>query len=328
MDENIGQIDVIIVGAGPAGIAAAIWCDDLKLRACIVEKASDVGGQLHWIYNAIENYPGARFANGSEAVRKFRKSLAGRQINKVTDASVVDLDVNVPCVVLGDGKSIVGRSIIFATGIRRRKLDIRGEIEFLRKGLIESGSRDRVETSGKKVAVIGGGDAALENALILADYAERVYLVHRRDHFSARAEFVRSVSEHARIEPIMGARVREFGGSENLEFIDLERGNAGSQRVAVEKAVVRIGVQPNSELLVGKASMDDAGYILVDRVGQTSVPNLYAVGDVAFRESPTIATAVGSAIAAVKSIAADIRIIEWRSASRTSQTKILKSLQN
>ncbi len=310
MNEKFGQFDVIIVGAGPAGIAAALWCDDLKLTSCLVERSSEIGGQLHWIHNPISNYPGTQFAGGSDAAHRFKKSLAGRSVTVKTDAHVLKVDVNSRSVFIEGEQPISGKAIVLATGVRRRQLGVAGEAEFHNKGVLESGSRDRRDASGKRVAVIGGGDAALENALILAEHAEKVHVIHRRERFSARKEFIKSVKASDRIEAVLNARVKEFGGSEGLEFIDIELVKGGSQRIAIENAVVRIGVLPNSELLAGTVDLDDAGYVIVDRIGQTSATDIYAVGDVAFPESPTIATSVGTAATAIKHIASKIRLSE------------------
>ena len=301
------QFDVVIVGGGPAGMAAALWCDELDLSLCLIERSSDVGGQLHWIHNPIANYAGAKFSNGLDCLRGFKDSLAGRRSTLISDANVVSIDPVKKTTELEHGETVSGKAIILASGVRRRALGIRGEDQFAGRGILTSGSRDRREASGARVAVIGGGDAALENALILSEYASRVYLVHRRDRFSARREFIKEISRHKNIETVLDARVTEFGGSEMLEFIDIDRMASGTERIRIDKAVVRIGVQPNSELLAGVVDVDEAGYIVTDRVGRTSVENIYAIGDVAFRESPTISTAVGSSAAAIKCIAANIR---------------------
>jgi thioredoxin reductase (NADPH) len=276
----------------------------------LIDSASNFGGQLHWIHNPITNYLGAKFENGTAAVRAFSSSLSDRQFTQMSDYRVTSIDPVGVTVSLDDGRDIAAKAIVVATGIRRRLLDVPGEDAFNGRGILESGSRDKGEASGRKVAVIGGGDAALENALILAEYAEKVFLIHRRDGFSARKEFVKAVKDHDRIETIFEARVREFGGSSELEFVDVELAGAGSRRVAVDNAVVRIGVQPNSEILDGVAELNDAGYVVVDSDCRTSAFNIYAIGDVAHPTSPTIATATGTAASAVKSIRRSIPINE------------------
>lgn len=310
MDEKIGQFDVIIVGGGPAGMAAALWCDELGMTSCLLDSASSFGGQLHWIHNPVTNYLGVKFDNGQAVFRASSTSLSDRRFTHILDCGVASIDPATDSVLLDDGRQISAKAIVLATGARRRKLGVPGETEFEEKGILGSGSRDRTEASGRKVAVIGGGDAALENALILASVAEKVFLIHRRDRFSARGEFIKAINDDDRIEVMLNAQVKEFGGSSDLEFVDIQLAGGGSSRIAVKKAVVRIGVQPNSEILLGIANLDDAGYVNVDREGRTSVPGVYAIGDIANPTSPTISTATGSAASAIKSIASFIRRTE------------------
>ncbi len=310
ISEKSGQFDVIIVGGGPAGMAAALWCDELGLTSSLIDSASNFGGQLHWIHNPIVNYPGAEFQNGEAAFRAYASALSKRKFTPMLDCRVISIDGSAITVSLDDGREISSKAIVLATGVRRRELGVLGEEEFKGRGVLESGSRDKNETSGRKAAVIGGGDAALENALILSEVAEKVYLIHRRESFSAREEFIKAVSRHYRIEVILNAIVKEFGGSSNLEFVDVELAGGGSSRISIENAVVRIGVQPNSEIVVGVADVDDAGYVIVDREGRTSAAGIYAIGDLAHPISPTISTAVGSASSAIKSLAALVRRTE------------------
>jgi thioredoxin reductase (NADPH) len=276
----------------------------------LIDSASNFGGQLHWIHNPITNYLGAKFEDGTAALRAFSSSLSDRQFTHMLDYRVMSIDPVGVTVSLDDGRDIAAKTIVVATGIRRRRLDVPGEAEFKGRGILESGSRDKSEASGRTAAVIGGGDAALENALILAEYAEKVYVIHRRDGFSARREFVKAVNAHDRIKVIFEATVKELGGSSELEFVDVELASGGSRRVGVDKAVVRVGVQPNSEILDGIAERDDAGYVIVDSESRTSASNIYAIGDVAHPISPTISTAAGTAASAIKSIRRSIPINE------------------
>ncbi|MEQ1765023.1 MAG: NAD(P)/FAD-dependent oxidoreductase, partial [Pyrinomonadaceae bacterium] len=135
----------------------------------------------------------------------------------------------------------------------------------------------------------------------------KVFLIHRRDGFSARRDFIKAAKHHDRIEMILNARVKEFGGSTDLEFVDLELAGGESSRIAIENAVVRIGVEPNSDLLEAFAELDETGYVNVDRECRTLISGIYAIGDVAHPTSPTISTATGSAASAIKSIAMSLR---------------------
>jgi len=303
------KFDVVIVGGGPAGMAAALWCDELVLSSCLIEKGRALGGQLAWIHNPINNYPGAEFASGSECIESFKASLSDRIFQLFTYTEVVSIDLEKRTVETSAG-TFEGDSIILAMGIRRRELGVPGEVEFRGSGILASGSRDRRQVDGQDVAVIGGGDAALENALILAEFANKVYLIHRRDGFSAREEFIASVAANAKIELILGAKVDKFGGERELAYIDIRHAAGASRRLPVTKAVVRIGVVPNSEILAGHLDLDERGYVRADRLGRTSADRVYAIGDIANPVSPTIATAVGSAANVVKAITRSARFLE------------------
>lgn len=296
------KFDVVIIGGGPAGMTAALWCDELKLSSCIIEKRGSMGGQLSWIHNSIENYPGARFSDGSTCLEEFKASISERSFELLLNTSAVALDTDSRSVLTTVGP-VAADSIVIASGVRRRRLEVPGEEEFRGKGLLDSGSRDRHQTEGMDVAVVGGGDAALENALILSEFARRVFLIHRRDHFVARREFIDAVAANDKIEPVMNATVVRFGGDRELEFIEIKE-ITGTRQIRTSHAVVRIGVVPNSEFLHGIIDLDSRGYVRVDHLGRTSVAGVYAIGDIAFPASPTIATAVGSAATVVKTISA------------------------
>lgn len=304
MAQEIANFDVIIVGAGPAGMSAAVWCSDLGLRAVVLETGPEKGGQMLSIYNQIDNYPGRPASDGRELRDEFLKSLSNCQACFVHDAAAIGLDPKSMTVEATDGRKYTGKKIVVATGIRRRRLNVPGESEFEGKGILISGARDRMDVSGKTAAIIGGGDAALENSLILAEKAERVYVIHRRGELRAREKFVEKAKENSRIEFILSTEVAAIKGDRMLGSLDLKDRSSGTiSQLRIDRLLIRIGVEPNSELLKNKCALDDAGYVIVDRVGRSSVPGLYAVGDVANPVSPTIATSVGTGAAAVKDIA-------------------------
>lgn len=294
--------DVIIIGGGPAGIAAAIWCVDLGLKPMILEQRATLGGQLYQIYNPITNYPGLRTANGPEMLEKFLETLEAGETEIRYDSRVVGITGDPPNVELASGDFVAGKAVIIATGVRRQRLEVPGEEEFYGKGILASGVRDRNLVLGKSVAIVGGGDAALENALILCETASAAFLIHRRQTFRARREFAEAVAAAPKIEMLLECRVRRIIGDNKLEALEIQNLNSGEVKtLAVDCLLIRIGVVPNTEAFRGTVEMDAPGYIAVDRNQQTSAPGILAIGDAASPASPSLSAAVGTAATAAKS---------------------------
>lgn len=291
----------MIIGGGAAGISAAIWCADLGMTSLILEREEELYGQLRWINGPIRNYPGVNVRNGAELIELFDRSVAECGVKTVTGISVEFVDCAAKTVRLGDGRVYVGEAIFIATGIRRRTLGVKGESEFKGKGILLSGAGERESVKGKRVVVVGGGDAAAENALLLSEHAERVYLIHRRDTLSARNEFQDRVFSTPNIELVLESEVVKIGGTDRIKWIDIKSRTGEHSRIEAEHFIARVGVTPNSELFTPQLSTDDHGYILVDNLGRTNIGGVYAIGDVANPTSPTIATAVGMGATAAKS---------------------------
>ena len=180
--------DVLIIGAGPAGLSAARWCDELGLDTLVLEAAEEVGGQLLSVHHPIENYLGVRAANGRDLRDRFVEQTKDCDFDLWTNVEIESVDLRARRVTLRGGEELRSIAIIIATGLRRRKLGIPGEDEFAGRGMIES-SGDREAFAGRDVCVIGGGDAAAENALLLAEVCPTVTLVHRGKKLRARREF-------------------------------------------------------------------------------------------------------------------------------------------
>lgn len=293
--------DILIVGGGPGGMAAAIWCADLGLNSCLVEKETRLGGQLKSIFNPIRNYPGIEAEDGAELLALFESTMPDKLSTRLIGRAADEIDLSERSVRLADGTRLIGRTIILSTGIRRRKLGVSGETEFHGSGILESGFRDRMSTAGERVAVIGGGDAALENALILSGFAETVFLIHRGHEFSGRREFIDAVKASDRIKIILQSEVMAFLGAEHLESLKISTSGGSLTEIRISKAIVRIGVEPNSELVRDQLKCDEKGFVVVDHKAQTSVRGVYAIGDLSYPSAPTVSTAAGSAAIAVKS---------------------------
>lgn len=300
--------DVVIIGAGPAGLAAALWCDQLGLDTLILEQSETVGGQLHSIYGAIENYPGVRALNGAELLARFADQIDNAGFDLWTNVEIASVDLAAKRVSLRSGEQLQSISIIIATGVRRRQLGIPGENEFSGKGIIDSAARDRNLFAGKDVCVIGGGDAAVENALLLADVCPTVTLVHRGKKLGARREFVEQLQTNHCITVFTESVVSRIIGNEEVEAVEIQRKEAIKPfQMAVRGVLIRIGVEPNTDTFRDQLQLDEKGYIVVTSQQETTLTNVFAIGDVSNPMAPTISGAAGAGATAAKVIAARLQ---------------------
>ena len=295
--------DVLIIGAGPAGLSAARWCDELGLDTLVLEQNEEVGGQLLSVHNPIENYLGVRAASGRELRDSFVEQTKDCDFDLWTNVEIAAVDLKAKRVRLRSGEELQSIVIIIATGLRRRKLGIPGEAEFVGHGMIES-SGDREAFAGQDVCVIGGGDAAAENALLLAEACPTVTLVHRGKKLRARREFTEALHTNHCITVFPESVVRRIIGSDHVEAVEIERAGAIKPfQMAVRGVIVRVGFEPNTELFRDQLEMDDRGYVVISSQQETSIENVFAVGDVANPLAPTISSAVGAGATAARIVA-------------------------
>jgi thioredoxin reductase (NADPH) len=296
--------DVIIIGAGPAGLSTAFWCDELGLDTLVLEQAEQVGGQLHRVYNPIENYLGLKARNGPELLAHFTQDLDAAEFDLWTQVDIESVDVKARRISLRSGEELQTIAIVIATGVRPRALGVPGEKEFIGKGMIESGARDRQLFAGKDVCVVGGGDAAVENALLLAEVCPTVTVVHRGKKLRARREFAERLSPNNRITVFTESVLTRILGNEKIEAVEIQRKEGLKPfQLAVGGVLIRIGVEPNTELFRQQIETDEKGYITVNHQQETSVPMVFAVGDVSNPVAPTISSATGAGATAAKVIA-------------------------
>ncbi|MDQ2855265.1 MAG: NAD(P)/FAD-dependent oxidoreductase [Acidobacteriota bacterium] len=297
--------DVIIIGAGPAGLSAAFWCDELGLDTLVLEQDESVGGQVSKIYNPIGNYLGLHAANGQELLERFTADIEEADFDLWTNVAVASVDLKARRIKLASGEDLQSISIIIATGVRRRKAGIPGEDEFADRGIIESGARETQQFAGSDVCVIGGGDAAAENALLLAEVCPTVTLVHRGKALRARREFVERLQTSHCITVFKEATVQRILGGDRIEAVEILRAGAIKPfQMAVGGVLIRVGVEPNTELFRDQLQLDARGYIIATGDRETNVENVFAVGDVSSPLAPTISGATGAGATAAKVIAA------------------------
>ena len=296
--------DVLIIGAGPAGLSAARWCDGLGMDTLVLEQAEEVGGQLLSVHNAIDNYLGLNAGTGMELRDRFVAQIETSEFDLWTNVEIESVDLKAKRISLKSGEALQSIAIIIATGLRRRRLGIPGEKEFVGRGIIESAARDRDQFAGKDVCVIGGGDAAAENALLLAEVCPTVTLVHRAKKMRARREFTEALPTNHCVTVFPESAVHRILGKERVEAVEIERAGAiKSFQMAVQGVLIRIGFEPNTDIVQGQLALDEQNYVIVGSQQETSVANVFAIGDVANPLAPTIAGAVGSGATAAKVIA-------------------------
>ncbi len=295
--------DVIIIGGGPAGISALIWCHSLGLRAILLEQAAELGGQMLQMFHRVLDYPGLIAENGRELRDHFVAHIDELQLDYRTACKIEEVNLSERRA-LCDSQWLQARAIIIATGARKRRLGIPGEDEFEVRGVSFSATRDHSLYAGKKVCVIGGGDSAVQNSLILASVCPSVTLIHRSDRFRAREDWLKQAQENPRITIITNAEAKVIEGGDHVERLIIEDTRTRETKtIETEGVFIRIGVTPNTELFRGQIELDEAGYIKTDQRRRASAEMIYAAGDVCRPASLSVATAVGHGAIAAKDIA-------------------------
>jgi thioredoxin reductase (NADPH) len=297
--------DVIIIGAGPAGLSTAFWCDELGLDTLVLEQAEQIGGQLHRVHKPIENYLGVKAKNGDEFLELFAKDVESAEFDLWTQAAITSVDLKAKRISLASGETLQSIAIVIASGVSPRRLGVPGENEFVGKGIIESAARDRQLFAGHDVCVVGGGDAAVENALLLADVCPTVTVVHRGKKLRARREFTERLQAVHCITVFTESVLTRIIGDETVAAVEIRR-KAGIKpfQLAVRGVLIRIGVEPNTQLFRDQLETDEKGFIKVSSTQETNVPMVFAAGDVSNPLAPTISSAAGAGATAAKVIAA------------------------
>lgn len=299
--------DVVIVGGGPGGISALIWCHRLGLKAILLEGRGQLGGQLFMVHNPIIDYPGIPVASGRDLQQRFLNHVKGLGCTYQCGTAVTKIDLAEKQILTSE-HTYDAHAIILALGSRDRQLGITGEAEMIDRNEVYSVSRDKQQFRGRRVAVIGGGDRALEGALLLAENGAQVTLVHRSDRFRARKEFLNSVRHHSNIQLLTHSVVKEIIGQDKVEGIVVSPanriGDSGTEwTIPIDAVFVRIGVVPNSDIITGQVQTDADGYVQVTPAGETSVRNVFAVGDLCTRPLySSVAASVAQGMSAAKTI--------------------------
>ncbi len=296
--------DIVIVGLGIAGYTAAIYCARYKLKVLLV--GAEAGGMGNTAAE-VGNWPGEIEIRGPDLMEKFKNhavsftDLVTFKIAHVKDVTKLSNGFEL---MLEGNEKVQGKTIIFATGSNKRHLGIKGEVEFSGKGVTYCATCDAFFYKNKTVAVIGGGDSAVEGAAIAAQVAAKVYLVHRKKDFRAEPYWVEKVKEKKNIEFVLETNVLEVLGDKKVTAIKLDQLHNGSDMLAVDGVFIEIGSNPAVELPKKLGCvLDDKGFLKVDEAQRSSVTGVFGAGDLtsASNHFAQFTTAAGEATVAANS---------------------------
>ena len=285
---------LIIIGSGPAGLTAGIYAGRAQLSPLLVT-GSALGGQMA-LTSEIENYPGFPQGISGQELTQLMQQQAERFGTKVQmdEVTAVELSTH-PFKVTTYGEEYEAKALIIATGTSPRKLGVPGEAEFTGRGVSYCATCDGFFYRDRQVVVVGGGDAAIEDAIFLTKFANRVYVVHRRNRLRAEKVFQERAFRNEKIDFVWDSVVREILGDGSVTEVRLKNVKTEEESMLEADGVfIYVGSTPNTGFLEGQLELDDRGYIVTDRRCHTSVPGVFAAGDVQERVLKQISTAVGS----------------------------------
>ncbi len=292
--------DVIVLGGGPGGYTAAMYAARAGLDTLVLERMAP-GGQMTETMQ-IDNYPG--FEEGIDGITLGEKMKAGAERfgvqTRFAEALGVDLKGKSKTVET-DGDTFHGRTIILATGARHRHLGLEREEEMIGRGVGYCAACDGMFYRGKTVAVVGGGNSAAADAMLLSRIAKKVYLIHRRDTLRASKVYHDPLKKAENVEFVWNSTVSGLQGVELLHGVTLNNVKTGEESaLPVDGLFISIGRAPETGLFAGQLTLDQQGYIVADETTRTSLPGVFAVGDVRTKPMRQIVTAVGDgAVAAL-----------------------------
>lgn len=303
-DDN--HYDVVIVGQGAAAYSAALYAARYRMRAVLF--AERFGGETA-LGGMIENYPGYPEIDGFDLMMKFREQVERYEV-PIMDEDIVSIERDGHSFrsTTSRGTAYDSSTVILAVGRERRKLGLEHEEEWVGKGVSFCSTCDAPLHRGNVVAVVGGGSAAVEGAILISKYAEKVYLIYRGDKFTRPEPVnVRRLDETANIEQVLRTNVIELKGEDGLESIVLDRPHNGASELAVDGLFIEIGADPRVELATSLgAALNDLDEVIVDKHMRTSVHGVFAAGDLTDASGDlkqTVTAAAQGAIAATSAYA-------------------------
>lgn len=294
--------DLIIIGAGPAGLSAAVYAARAELDFIVIEGSMMQGGQVLTTYD-VDNYLGLPGIGGFDMGMKFAEHAKKLGVTFVTE-NVISMEIqrNVKSVKT-DKNTYETKTIIIATGAVHKKAGIPGETEFTGKGVSYCATCDGAFFKNKVTAVVGGGDVAVEDALYLSRMCGKVYLIHRRDEFRAAKSLVKKARETDNIEFVLDSVVEKIDGENKVRSINIRSKNGATiKTLEVDGVFFAVGMQPVTAFVDKNIEMNEAGYIIAGEDCATNIPGVYAAGDIRTKQLRQIITAAADGANAVTSV--------------------------
>lgn len=324
----IKSYDLVIIGSGPAGLAAAIYAQRAKLDTLVLEKEMMSGGQVLNTYE-VDNYPGLPGINGFDLGMKFRQhaekleaEFAQDEVQKIElvareDGILPDTE-ELQAAELRTGRDFPGlvwkkvagkrgeylaKTVIIASGATHRRLEVPGEEELAGKGISFCATCDGAFFKKKTTAVIGGGDVAIEDAIFLARLCEKVYLIHRRDELRGAKSLQNKLMAMENVEIIWDTVVDSINGTDKVSSLSLSNKKTGEKKeISVDGVFIAVGISPNTGAFEGLVEMDAGGYVKAGEDGRTSAAGIFAAGDLRTKNLRQIVTAVADGANCVSSV--------------------------
>ena len=293
----------MIIGSGPAGLSASLYAKRANLNVVVVEKEYLGTGQIAQS-RQVDNYIGLVGKSGYELGEIFRQDAENLGV-EFREAEAVSLTHSGGIWIVGfdNGESMDAAAVIYAAGAAYRKLSVPGEEKFVGNGVSFCALCDGAFYQNKTVAVVGGGDTAVDDAVYLSDIADKVYLIHRRNGFRASEKSVQLLMNTPNIETILSANITEIAGDNQIDAVILDSGKT----LAVDGVFVAVGMEPQAELLRGIVEIDDYGYAVADETCVTEAPGLFVAGDVRAKKLHQVVTAVADGANAATSAVAYLK---------------------
>lgn len=289
--------DIIVIGGGPAGLTAAVYARRANKSVLVIEKGS-FGGQITYSPK-VENIPGFSEVTGNEFAEKLVEQALGLDA-EVECAEVLEIKQGDVKTVVTDSGDFEGKTVIIATGAKHRMLGISREEEFVGEGISFCAVCDGAFYSGRDVAVIGGGNSALQEAILLADLANKVYLVQNLDFLTGEQKLQEKIAEKANIEVILGHTVKGVLGDTTLKGIVIADADEKEKTLDIDGMFVAIGLIPQNEAFADILNLDERGYVASDENCLTNADGIFVAGDCRTKKIRQVATAAADgAVAAL-----------------------------